>query len=321
MLSIKWNDEKMNLGIDLIDKQHKELLNLINNIMYSIENNFLKIAVKDKGAELTSIFNKETNTEMLWQGDPEFWTGQAPILFPIVGGLKDENYLYEGKKYEILRHGFVRKSSDRKIKIKNDTTIECTFNSSPETLAIFPFNFELKVHYHLDKKELSITHYVVNTSESNIPVSIGAHPAFNCPLDKQTTLKDYYLKFEKTENSKTHLLNEQGLLSGETETCLENTNTLHLSETIFDKDALVFKDLKSEKISLHGPTGKLLSVSYPYFPFMGIWSKPKAPYVCIEPWIGHADTANSEYNLFDKEGSVTLKPNQDYTASYYITIS
>ena len=288
--------------------------------MYSIENNFLKIAIKEKGAELTSIFNKETNTEMLWQGNPEFWAGQAPILFPIVGELKDGYHIHEGKKHEIHRHGFVRKSTDWKIEIKNDTTIECTFKSTPETVTIFPFDFEFKVRYHLDKKELSITHYVVNTSEHNMPVSIGAHPAFNCPLDDQTTLEDYYLKFEKIENSKKHLLNENGLFNDETEDCLVNTDILQLNESIFNKDALVFKDLKSRKISLHGPTGKLLSVSYPYFPFMGIWSKPKAPYVCIEPWIGHADNANSNHNLFDKDGSVTLKSNQDYTASYYITI-
>ena len=288
--------------------------------MYSIENNFLRIAVKEKGAELTSIFNKETNTEMLWQGNPDFWAGQAPILFPIVGELKDGYHIYEGKKYEIHRHGFVRKSSDWHIEIKNDTTIECIFKSSPETSAIFPFDFELKVRYHLDKKELAITHYVVNTSDNQMPVSIGAHPAFNCPLDAQTTLEDYYLKFEHTENSEKHLLTEQGLLSGKTEACLQNTDTLRLNETIFNNDALVFKDLQSKKISLNGPSGEILSVSYPYFPFMGIWSKPKAPYVCIEPWIGHADAVDTDHNLFNKEGSVTLKPNQDYAVSYMITI-
>ena len=288
--------------------------------MHSIENNFLKVTVKDKGAELTSLFNKETNTEILWQGNPDFWAGQAPILFPIVGELKDGYHIHEGKKYEMHRHGFVRKSSNWNIEIKNDTTIECTFKSTPETIAIFPFSFDLKVRYHLDKKELSITHYVVNTGTINMPVSIGGHPAFNCPLNDKTTLEDYYLKFEKTENAKKHLLNDKSLLSKKTEDCLQNTNKLQLSETIFNNDALIFKDLKSEKISLCGPAGEILSVSYPYFPFMGIWSKPKAPYVCIEPWIGHADTANSDHNLFNKEGSITLKPNQDYTASYYITI-
>lgn len=289
--------------------------------MYSIENNFLKISVKNKGAELTSLFNKETNTEMLWQGDPEYWAGQAPILFPIVGELKNGYHIHEGKKYKMLRHGFVRKSSNWQIEIKNDTTIECTFKSSPETFAIFPFNFDFKVRYHLDKKELSITHYVVNTGEINMPVSIGAHPAFNCPLDTNTTLDDYYLKFDQIEKSQKHLLNNESLVSGETKNCLQNTDELCLSETIFNNDALIFKDLKSKKISLYGPSGKMLSVSYPYFPFMGIWSKPKAPYVCIEPWIGHADTADSDHNLFSKEGSVTLKPNQDYTVSYMISVS
>lgn len=288
--------------------------------MYSIENSFLKITVKNKGAELTSVFNKETNTEMLWQGNPDFWGGQAPILFPIVGELKDGYYIHEDKKYEMHRHGFVRKSSDWLIEIKNDYTIECTFKSSPETLGVFPFDFDFKVRYHLDKKELFVTHYVVNTGTYNMPVSIGGHPAFNCPLDAKTTLEDYYLKFEETEISQKHLLNEKGLLNGQTEDCLQNTDTLHLSETIFNNDALIFKDLKSKKISLYGPSGEMLSVSFSYFPFMGIWSKPKAPYVCIEPWIGHADPEDCDHNLFNKKGSVTLKPNQDYTATYIISI-
>lgn len=287
--------------------------------MYSIENNFLKITINKKGAELTSLFNKETKTEMLWQGNPEFWTGQSPILFPVVGELKDGYHIYEGKKYDIARHGIVRKSSHWKITLKNDTTIECLFKSNEETLKAFPFSFKLLVRYHLDKKSLHVTHYIINKGDNKMPICIGAHPAFNCPLDNNKTLEDYYLKFDKIETSERHLLNNEGLLNGKTKVCLENTNKLQLNNTIFNDDALVFKDLKSKKISLFGPLGEILSVKYPYFPFMGIWSKPKAPYVCIEPWIGHADTTDSTHNLFEKEGSVSLKHNQDYTASYEIT--
>jgi len=289
--------------------------------MYSIENNFLKISIKEKGAELTSLFNKETNTEMLWQGDPEIWAGQSPILFPIVGELKDGFHIHEGKKYEILRHGIVRKSNDWKIEIKNDTTIECLFKSSEKTLEAFPFSFELMVCYQLEKNSLKITHYVINSGEDNLPICVGAHPAFNCPIDENTKLEDYSLKFEEVENSEIHLLNGKGLFSGQTKAFLQNTDTIQLNDTIFNDDALVFKDLKSKKISLLGPKGEILSVSYPYFPHMGIWSKPKAPYVCIEPWIGHADSIDSNQNLFDKEGSVSLKPNQDFTASYQITMA
>lgn len=287
--------------------------------MYCIENNFLKIEVAQKGAELTSLFNKKTNTELLWQGNPEFWTGQAPILFPIVGELKDGFHIVENKKYEMPRHGIVRKSSDWKIEKVNDGTIVCKFTSNQETLKQFPFQFEFNVRYHLNKNSLEVIQYITNTDSKRIPVSIGAHPAFNCPLSNNTQLTDYYLKFENQESAKNHLLNNKGILKNETKVCLENTDTLALNDEIFNDDALIFKDLKSKKVSLFGPNGEILSVAFKDFPFLGIWSKPKAPYVCIEPWIGHADTIDSTHNLFDKEGSLTLKPNQEYRVIYSIT--
>ena len=289
--------------------------------MYSIENSFLKIVIHQKGAELISLFNKETNTEILWQGDPDFWTGQSPLLFPIVGELKDGFYLYNNKKYKIPRHGLVRKSTEWQIEIKSDSVIECTFVSNNTTRSIFPFEFKLMVSYQLHKKSLNVTYYVANNDNLQIPISIGAHPAFNCPINNKTKLGDYYLEFEKTENSNRYLITDKGLLSNKTIPCLQNTNKLHLSDTLFNEDALVFKDLKSQKINLVGPSGKILSVNYPNFPFMGIWSKPKAPYVCIEPWIGHADTVNSNHNLFNKDGSISLKPNQNFTANYQIEIA
>ena len=286
--------------------------------MHSIENNFLKIEIAQKGAELTSLFNKQTNTELLWQGDPQYWTGQAPILFPIVGELKEGYHVVGDQKFEIYRHGFVRKSTEWDINKVNDNTIICTFKSNKETLKEFPFHFEFAVRYHLNKNELIVTHIATNTDNKKIPVSIGGHPAFNCPLDNGQQLTDYHLKFETVENAERHLLNEKALYNGKTAPFIKNTDSIKLHDDLFLNDALVFKDLKSKEVSLHGPEGKILSVNYKDFPFLGIWSKPKAPYVCVEPWIGHADTVDSTQNLFDKEGSLILKPNQEYKASYSI---
>lgn len=288
--------------------------------MTTIENEFLKISIKQKGAELSSLFNKQTNTELLWQGDYTYWGGQAPILFPIVGTLKDNKFIHEGKTYQLPRHGLVRKSNNWTIEKVGENAIRGTFVATPETLEVYPFDFKLEVNYTIKNKQLEIKHKVFNLGNQKMPFSIGAHPAFNCEVNNTVSYTDYHLEFQHTENSKRHFLNADGIFNGETEVVLNNTNTLQLTPTSFNADALVFKDLKSKEITLEGPQGKILKVTYPQFNTIGIWATPSAPFICIEPWIGYADTVESTYNLFDKKDSAVVAPKQDFEAAYEIEV-
>ena len=284
----------------------------------TIENDFLRIQIKNTGAELGSLFNKETQTELLWQGDANYWSGQAPILFPTVGSLKEGKFIYENKEYLLPRHGLARRSNAWKIERESDTAIKCTLTSDKETLKVYPFDFELIIKYTLEAKKLVIGHEVKNTGTSKMPFSIGGHPAFNCKTTNETSYSDYYLEFEKEENTVRHFLNEDGFFNDETALVLDNTNKLQLSDTLFNDDALVFKKLKSKAITLAGKKGKVLKVSYADFKTIGIWAKPGAPFVCIEPWIGYADTVKSTQNLFDKEESEVLEAGKNFGAKYTI---
>jgi len=285
-----------------------------------IENEFLRIQIKNIGAELGSLFNKESQTELLWQGNAEFWGGQAPILFPIVGMLKEGKFIYNNKTYELPRHGLARRSKDWKLEKISETSIKCILEANEETLKVYPFNFRLEIKYTLKGQQLEIAHKVKNEGKEKMPFSIGGHPAFNCTVNDTISYTDYALEFEKQENSNRHFLNDEGLFDGKTALVLDNTNKLQLTDTLFDEDALVFQDLKSQEISLIGPNGKILEVSYANFKTIGIWAAPKAPFVCIEPWIGYSDTSESTQNLFDKQGSKILETQEVFEESYHIKV-
>jgi len=285
----------------------------------SIENEFLKIDIKQLGGEMTSLYNKKTNTEILWQGDAEFWNGQAPILFPIVGNLKDNAYLYKGTRYEMGRHGFVRRSNEWSLEKISESKIIATLENTKASLKVYPFPFRLEVTYNLEGKKVTLQHKVTNLGNEALPFSIGGHTAYNI-LAEGSKHEDYFLEFSETETDKRYFLNNKGLITGKTTPVLKNTNQLTITENLFNEDALVFKHLKSNTIGLQGPKGKLLSVSFEDFPFIGIWAAPKAPFVCIEPWIGHADTIDSSQDLFDKEGSVSLKAAKEFEAKYSIEV-
>lgn len=285
-----------------------------------LENDFLSIQIKNTGAELGSLFHKKQQTELLWQGDATFWSGQAPVLFPIVGMLKNGSYNHEGQTYKLPRHGLARKSNQWSFEQLSEVSIKGILKANEETLKVYPFDFELGIEYQLKQQVVTVIYSIKNLGEEKMPFSIGGHPAFNCTVNNQVSYSDYFLKFEKFENSKRHFLNKEGLFNGETAMVLNNTDTLLLTPRLFDDDALVFKDLKSESVILQGPQGKVLKVTYKNFKTLGVWAAPSAPFVCIEPWIGYADTINSTQNLFDKLGSVTLEAGKEFKASYQIEV-
>mgnify|MGYP000014458411 CR=1 FL=1 len=287
--------------------------------MHTIQNDFLKIAVKNTGAELSSLI--ANGKEYLWQGDPRFWRGQAPILFPFVGKLKNDTYFHKGAAYHLPQHGFFRRSNAVKLVAQSDTKLTFSLHSDAETLKNYPFEFEFITSYELKKNSLSIEHTVVNKGRETLYFSLGEHPAFHCSL--QNSLESYdqcYLDFEKEETAQIHLL-DQGLIGSKTANLLKNSNRLNLHSSIFDKDALVLKKMKSKKVTLlHKTEGKLVTLSYPDFPFLGIWSKPGAPFVCIEPWLGIADSIHASQKLEEKEGILSLDSENTFHCSYSIEI-
>ncbi|RPD38278.1 aldose 1-epimerase family protein [Chitinophaga barathri] len=278
--------------------------------MMEIANEYIRVQVSAQGAELQSIVRKDNQLEYLWSGDPAFWGKKSPILFPIVGGLKDNTYRYKGKSYQLGRHGFAREMA---FNVSEHTPTSITFSLSDDdsTLAKYPFHFNLTVRYAIQNATLSVKYTVQNTGDEPMYFSIGAHPAFKVPLVEQTAFDDYSLHFNKPETAGVWPLSDAGLIQTAPVPYLEDVTELMLQKSLFYKDALVFKHLASDVISIRSSqTPHGLEVSFPGFPYMGIWSAKDADFVCIEPWCGIADPVNTSGELEEKEGIHLLAPEE-----------
>ena len=288
-------------------------------MIYSLENNLISVKIKQVGAELCSYFDKTTNREIMWQADPNHWKRHAPILFPIVGKVENNNYQLETETYELSQHGFAR---DQTFKLVQETEHELILeiSSSVETLKVYPFEFQLQVKFTLADKELKVSYMVKNTSNQPIYFCLGAHPGFNCPFDEVSNFEDYQLTFEKEEASDRLLLTPQGFRSGERANSWLTGNKIQLEETLFNEDALIFDDLKSNYLKIESPkTNESLKVGWMNYPHMGIW-KPlnNAPFICIEPWNGMAVQANLGNDFKEKFGIVKLEEQKYFECAYTI---
>jgi galactose mutarotase-like enzyme len=288
--------------------------------MFTIEDQQLRISIHPKGAELQSIFHKGHQTEYMWSGDPAFWGKHSPLLFPIVGTLKDNTYYYDGKPYALPRHGFAR---DREFAVETQTADAITFllRSDEASLKVFPFAFELRIGYHIDAGTLTTTYHVTNPGKSPMYFSVGGHPAFKVPVVSGTAYTDYYLEFGYTENAPRWPISKDGLIEREPLPLLNNTRTLPLNKELFAKDALVFKGLRSFSVTLRSDrTPRGLTLQFPGFPFLGIWAAPGADFVCIEPWCGIADSVDSNQQWTEKEGINALVAGGSWERSWTLTV-
>ena len=285
--------------------------------MITLSNNDIIIVINENGAELQSIQHKEI--EYLWQADAKFWGKHSPVLFPVVGELKDGNYIFNNKEYKLSRHGFARDKMFKAEQTSSDSA-SFTLTSNAETLTVFPFEFIFHVEYLIKEAELFCSYHVQNTGNNVMYFSVGGHPAFNVPLTKNLSYKDYFLQFENDDELQRYLL-QNGLLSGETETIQLNNKTLQLKPELFYKDAIVLKHINSKQITLrtnkdaHG-----LKFKFDGFPFFGIWAAKDAPFVCIEPWCGIADSVNHNQKLEEKEGIIELKGKSHWTRAWKVEI-
>ncbi len=283
----------------------------------TIQNHTLSISVKHHGAELCSL--KRGDTEYMWQGDPAHWVRQSPVLFPIIGELKSDEFYFKGKNYGMKRHGLARNLPFTLLE-QTDNSLIFSLKSNEATLENYPFPFELQINYKLTDSQLTVGYTVINSNDETIYFSIGGHPAFNVPLNISEKRSDYQLVFNKPENALTQQLTD-GLRNGVTKLILDNENTIDITDDLFEEDALVFHNLNSTSVSIQKGNTKKLTFDFTGFPYLGIWSSSRtAPFVCIEPWCGVADHISHNQQIAEKEGIVTLAGQSVFERSYSITV-
>ncbi|MCD0473859.1 aldose 1-epimerase family protein [Flavobacterium sp. EDS] len=278
-----------------------------------ISNSKLTASIKHAGAELFSLKNIQ-NKEYIWEGNLAFWGKHSPILFPIVGTLKNNTYSINNISYHLPRHGFAR-DMEFNLVSKTDESAVFSIQSNDETLKIYPFKFELQIIHTLIDSQLDIQYKVINKTNSKMPFSIGAHPAIALPEN----FKDYVLEFERKEILEYSLL-ENDLISNKTKQLETKEGQIHLDYSLFENDALIFKSLESHSLTISENNTPYVKVDFSDFPSLGIWTKENAPFICIEPWFGYSDTPENSGNLFEKEGILTLEANQTFNSKFSIEI-
>lgn len=288
--------------------------------MIQIQNEHLNVIISTKGAELMSIQDKFQNYEWLWQGNPEQWGKRAPVLFPFIGSVKDGHYRYQDRTYSMSKHGFAR-DMVFEVEDQGQDYVSFVLKSSEKTLAIYPFEFELRLHYKLVGKTLSLNHEVRNLGETPMHFSLGAHPAFNCPMDSES----WSVEFETPEVLESACIDlSNGLILDELKLMGTGVKNLPLSRALFMEDALVFENLKSKKVVLQGPKEwQKLVFSFSEFPIMAFWtpSATLAPFICLEPWFGIADKVDHSGNLEEKYASVILDSKAHFSAVLEMTVA
>lgn len=276
---------------------------------HTIQNEALRVAVQDFGAVLTQVQSAKSGHEFLWQGDKSVWNGQSPILFPIIGKLLDDKCRIDGKEYEIIRHGLAR-HRDFQCIAEGENELVFLQKSSDETKKSYPYDYELYITFTVNQNALTVTHTVKNPNEKTMYFSLGAHPAFNCALGDT-------LVFEKKETLQSERIDSDSVITGEKDWILENSDTLTLTAHLFDKDALIFENVQSDFVTLHCKAAKTkMRFTFSGAPFLAVWAKPAAPFVCIEPWYGINDSYEKKNDFSEKRGIVSLPAGETFAFSW-----
>ncbi|HBL41062.1 MAG TPA: aldose epimerase [Ruminococcaceae bacterium] len=274
-------------------------------MLYTIENQYLTAQIDDMGAQLHSVKSKDDGTEYIWQGNPDIWYGQAPVLFPVIGQLHEDKFLYDGAEYPLQKHGFARKTLFQAADIEGARAV-FLLKSSETTMAMFPFDFELEVCFELVGRAIKVTHTVLNTDCKTMYFSLGAHPGFNCEIGD-------YLEFEESEEGAVveKIDKENIIIGNKFDVDLVDGKRLFLTPDLFKEDALIFSDLNSSVVTLHCKD-RTVRFDFGDVPFLGIWAKPNAPYVCIEPWYGVNDDRIRYDDISKKRGIQSVEPDESF---------
>jgi galactose mutarotase-like enzyme len=280
----------------------------------TIENEFIQAAIRTRGAELASLVKTSTGREYIWQADPDIWGGSAPILFPIIGKLKDGQTFIDGKSYSIPKHGVLR-TRDAVLIHQDDDTVEFQFCTDDETYAVYPYEFSFTAEFQLLENGLSVNYTVQNTGDEIMLFSVGSHPAFKLDLNNHS-LEDYTVEFSEPETLDLYGFVDEYLGKVESD-YLINQSSIQLKESIFEENALIFRNIKSRTIRLN-PAG--IEIDIRNHPHLGIWQMPGAPYICIEPWFSYDDAIDTDGILENKPGIMKLFPNETFETGYSIYI-
>lgn len=284
--------------------------------MHTLQNDVLKITVADRGAELKSITALFDGTEYLFDSDPTWWKYSSPVLFPIVGKVNGGKYRAEGKEYTLPQHGFAR-TTDFEFAGGAENKISFELRWNEDTIKIYPYKFELEISFELIGNEVKVGWKVVNVDDKEIYFSIGAHPALRCPIVAGETFEDCYLKFNVAEKSSRLPLAANGSLTHDRIPTLDGIE-LDLNYPLFKGDALVIDDLNSDEVSVCSrKSSKSVTLRAKNFPYWGFWTPAQggAPFICIEPWHGHADYIDFAGELKDKEGIKKLSVGKIFETS------
>lgn len=292
--------------------------------MVTIENEFLRVSAKTMGAELTSVFDKKRNRELLWQGDPAVWPDHGPLLFPLVARLKNETYTLDGREYRIDIHGFGR-NKEFAPRQESETAMAFSLTDDPETRGVYPFAFSLTVRYTLDGRRLVKEHRVENRSGERMYYEIGGHEGYNLALNPGETMAQYALSFGGRDVVYTHTTDEDILFNKGTVPVPLRDGKLYLDMKTFERDALVLDDRAGKTVTLLDAAGApVLTVDFSDFAYLGIWTKylpTDTNYVCLEPWSSLPDGNYLGTELSEKEKVRRLEAGQSETLFYAVTVA
>ncbi len=277
-----------------------------------IENDWFSTEIASFGAELQSLKNRQTGEEYIWQRDPEVWEGSAPVLFPMVGRMKNGTYHFEGKAYAMPLHGFARTSEFVRAEHGSDYAV-FVLKDSPKTCEVYPFSFELRVEFRLSEKGISVSYTVLNPAEKPLWFTLGSHPAFAL----RSAPENYTLRFSKIERLDLYGI-RNGMLEKIEANYLDNESVIPMTSEIFNEDALIFQNIASDSIRIETEGGSGIMLETGGAPHVGFWAKPNAPYVCIEPWYSVDETANHNGELIHRPGIIRLNPKKIWETTYSI---
>lgn len=291
--------------------------------MAILKNEELEVELSANGAEIIKIIGQKDQLNYMWKRDPILWGSSAPILFPIVGAVQQNQYRIDGKTYEMLQHGFARRNEYKTLE-ENDHKVVYQLTSNEEILKQYPYLFDLRVTYELKDNQLSCTMDVTNVDDKEIAFQIGGHPAFACPLFENESSNDYYLEFEKDELLvQKHIKPVLAGMSRETSLLLENERRFFIRQKLFDSDAIVVQNWKSDYIALKSLNhNKSIVFHMKNFNHLGLWaSKHVGGLIAIEPWVGHTDYVDFKGDFKEKEGIVLLQPNETFSCCFVVEIN
>jgi galactose mutarotase-like enzyme len=279
----------------------------------------LHVEVNPSGAQL-SILRDRGGQDLLWDGDPSIWAGRAPILFPTVGEVAGGSYRLGTKSYRLGRHGFAR---GKLFEVVTAAATQATFRlkADASTLEVYPFQFELDVRFEVSGPKLSVTASVRNLGSANMPASVGFHPAFRWPLPSGRARAAHFIEFEQAEPAPIRRLSSAGLLSPVPHPTPVVNKRLMLEDSLFQTDVVIFDELRSRKLTYGAEDGPHLEVAYPDATYLGIWTKPGAPFVCIEPWRGIADPEGFTGDFTTKPGVFTVAPGDTESLTMTVTLA